>query len=123
MVCAVGAHAVTRVPAGIHTAAAQSQRLIRPEGFKLAASKVQPVNAPDANVIHPNLAVHRKACRHDHRLLRHVTIDVGRKRKGVELLGPEIKLHDPALQHHALPYASVIVYFDIMSTLREHTFE
>jgi len=45
------------------------------------------VNTPDADVIHPNLAVHRKACRHDHSLLRHVTIDVGREGKGLELLG------------------------------------
>src|SRR5207244_9877185 len=115
----VGGDAVNGVPARIHAAAAQSKGLIRPERFELAASEVQAVNAPDADVIHPNLAVHRKACRHDHSLLRHVTIDVGREGKGLELLGAGIKLHDAALQHHALPDVFVLVYFNIQSALEE----
>src|SRR6266516_6619386 len=119
----VGGDAVNGVPARIHTAAAQSKRLIRPERFKLAAGEVQPVNAPDADVIHPNPAVHRKACRHDHSLLRHVTIDVGREGEGLELLGAGIKLHDSALQHHALPDVSVLVYFNIQAALRETALE
>src|SRR5207237_4062965 len=123
IVFGVGGDAVNGVPARIHTAAAQSQRLIRPEGFKLAAGKVQPVNAADANVIHPDLAVHREAGRHDHSLLRHVTIDVGREGKALELLGAGIKLHDSALQHHALPDVPVLVYFDIQAALRETALE
>src|SRR5436309_2175443 len=97
--------------------------LMLPERLKFTASEVQAVNAPDADVIQPNLAVHPKACRHDHSLLRHVTIDVGREGKGLELLGAGIKLHDAALQHHALPDVSVLVYFNIQAALRETALE
>src|ERR1041385_1151896 len=115
--------AINGVPAGIHAAAARSERLIRPEGFKPAACKVQPVNSPNANVIQPNLSVDAEACRHDHRLLSHVAIDVGWEGEGLELLSARIKLYDGALEHHALPDVSVFVYFNIQAALRESVLE